>query len=220
MVMLDLYSAKKADGDRIKNLQYISALNVRLSHEIRGCADGILPYLRKDGELCHTLIISPPKCGKTTLLRDLIRQISDGSPEFPGKNVGVVDERSELGGCYLGVPENDLGIRTDILDCCPKAEGMLMLLRSMSPEVIAVDEIGAAEDVHAIEYVIHCGCKLLATVHGASMEEIRRKPLLQKLLKEGIFERYLVLEQGGQIGSRKRVFNEKESCIYREGAGC
>ena len=109
-----------------------------------------------------TVLVGPSGCGKTTLLRDMIRQISDGNDWVRGMAVGVVDERSEIGGCYMGVAQNHLGIRTDVLDGCPKAEGMIMLIRSMGPEVIAVDEIGSAEDVHAIEYAMHCGCKMLA----------------------------------------------------------
>ena len=111
----------------------------------------------------HTLIISPPRCGKTTLLRDIIRQVSNGSAEHAGLTIGVIDERSEIGACYQGIPQNELGIRTDILDCCPKAQGMMMLIRTMSPQVIAVDEIGSREDLEAIEYVMNCGCKLVAT---------------------------------------------------------
>lgn len=103
---------------------------------------------------------------------------------MPGVSVGVVDERSEIAGSYQGIPQNDLGIRTDVLDCCPKAEGMMMLIRSMSPEVVAVDELGDYEDIHAIESVIHCGCKLFATVHGSSIEDIKRKPLLQRLSRK------------------------------------
>ena len=106
--------------------------------------------------------------------------------------MGVVDERSEIAGSYQGIPQNDLGIRTDILDCCPKAEGMMMLIRSMSPEVVAVDELGDYEDIHAIESVIHCGCKLFATVHGSSIDDMKRKPLMQRLMQEKVFERYII----------------------------
>ena len=106
------------------------------------------------------------------MLRDLVRQISDGWETFPGNTVGVVDERSEIGGSYQGIPQNDVGIRTDVLDCCSKAEGMVMLLRSMAPQVIAVDEIGNYEDIRAIERTLNSGCKLLATVHGLSLIHI------------------------------------------------
>lgn len=192
------------ENQLVKNMKYISSVNVRISHEVKGCASEALPYLEKNGDLCHTLIVSPPRCGKTTLLRDLIRQVSDGCKWVKGMTVGVVDERSEIGGCYRGNPQNDLGIRTDVLDCCPKAEGMLMLIRSMSPRVIAVDEIGAKEDIQAIEYALHCGCIMLATAHGASLEELRRKPLFDELIARQRFERYVVLSNetrtGGIIG--------------------
>jgi stage III sporulation protein AA len=188
------------DGGRIQCIRHISFLNVRLSHQICGCADDVLPYLIRDGAVADTLIISPPRCGKTTLLRDLIRQISNGTKMLSGKTVGVVDERSELGGSYQGIPQNDLGMRTDVLDCCPKSEGMLLLLRSMAPQVIAVDEIGDARDGEAIESAIHCGCRLLATVHGNSVEDIRARPFLGNLVKNHVFERYIVLARGLQAG--------------------
>lgn len=119
------------EKDMIKSMKYISFINVRLSHQMKGCADGILPYMIEENNVKHTLIISPPRCGKTTLLRDMIRQLSNGTEYFKGVTVGVVDERSEIGACYMGVPQNELGVRTDILDCCPKAKGMLMLIRTM-----------------------------------------------------------------------------------------
>ena len=202
------------EGDRIKSVKYISYMNLRLSHQIKGCASPILPYIIKNGRICHTLIISPPRCGKTTLLRDLIRQVSSGSSYMPGVSVGVVDERSEIGGSYQGIPQNDLGIRTDVLDCCPKAEGMMMLIRSMSPEVVAVDELGDYEDIHAIESVIHCGCKLFATVHGSSIEDIKRKPLMQRLVRERIFERYIVLHHQDRAGRVKAIFDERGTSLF------
>jgi stage III sporulation protein AA len=206
------------DGDKITGLKYISYINVRISHEIKGCANKVMPFIAGENLVRHCLIISPPRCGKTTLLRDIIRQISNGINGVTGKTVGVVDERSEIGGCYLGAAVNDLGIRTDVLDCCPKAKGMLMLIRSMSPSVIAVDEIGDYEDVKAIEAVINCGCKLLATVHGSSIEDIKSKPLLQKMITEKVFERYIVLDNSKRVGNIKEIYDERGSIIYREEA--
>lgn len=212
------------DGDKIKSVKYISYINIRLSHQIKGCALPVLPYIIKNNRICHTLIISPPRCGKTTLLRDLIRQVSNGSKYLPGVSVGVVDERSEIGGSYQGVPQNDLGIRTDVLDCCPKAEGMMMLIRSMSPEVVAVDELGDYEDIHVIESVIHCGCKLFATVHGSSIDDVKRKPLMQRLVEEKVFERYIVLQYQDRAGRIKAIFDERGTGLYdckrRQGVLC
>lgn len=198
-----------ADGMNIRTMKSISFLNIRLSHEIKGCAEPLLPYLYDGQQMRHTLLFSPPRGGKTTILRDLIRLISDGNRYAPGKNVGVVDERSELGACYLGIPQNDLGMRTDILDCCPKAVGMMMLIRSMSPEVIAVDEIGSREDMEAIEYAIHCGCRMLATVHGSTVEELMTKPAVRQLLDSGCFERLILPDQG-----KAQIFDGKGKKIY------
>lgn len=205
------------EGGKVKNLKYISSINVRMSHEILGCADTVFPYITRQKRLCHTLIVSPPGCGKTTLLRDLIRQISTGNRYIKGMSVGVVDERSEIGGCYMGVAQNQLGIRTDVLDGCPKAEGMIMLIRSMRPEIIAVDEIGTAEDVHAIEYAMHCGCKMLATVHSRSVEELKKRPVLGKMIKEERFERYIVLGCEQEVGRITGIYDERGFSVYPEG---
>ena len=201
---------------KVRSIRYISFLNIRLAHQVEGCADKVMPFIVENGEVCHTLIISPPCCGKTTLLRDVIRQISNGNAWCEGKNVGVVDERSEIGGAYQGVPQNDLGIRTDLLDCCPKAEGMIMLIRSMRPEVIAVDEIGGSEDVHAIEYAMHCGCRMLATAHADSMEELQKKPVFDRLIREKRFERYVLLGNEPQIGTIQEIYDERGSLLYQD----
>ncbi len=197
------------EGNRIKNVQYISSINIRASHEVIGCADQVMEYITKNREVCHTLIISPPCCGKTTLIRDMIRQISDGNAYVKGCTVGVVDERSELGGCYLGIAQNDIGMRTDILDCCPKAEGMILLIRSMAPRVLAIDEIGGKEEIRALEYAMHCGCKLIASVHGSSLEEIAEKPGVKELIEQRRFERYIVLGHGRKPGTIVGIYDER-----------
>ena len=195
------------DGNRIRGMKYISCINVRLAHEIQGCAEEVLPYIQTREQIMHTLIVSPPRCGKTTLLRDIIRQMSNGWGNISGVTVGVVDERSELAGCYQGIPQNDLGMRTDILDGCPKAKGMHMLVRSMSPSVIAIDELGSQEDYQALEEAIHSGCRLIATVHGSSLEDIENQPLFQKLKEEKVFQRYIVLGRNMLPGEVKAIYD-------------
>lgn len=175
---------------KIRSMKYISGLNIRIAHEKKGCANLLLPYLKENGRLVHTLILAPPGCGKTTMLRDIVRQISDA-----GTTVGIVDERSELAACWQGIAQFDVGMRTDVLDGCPKAEGMLLLIRSMAPEVVAVDEIGAQEELHALRYAICCGCQILATVHAGGMEELREKPVLREMVRDEVFERYVLLER-------------------------
>lgn len=205
------------DGERIQCIRHIAFFNIRLSHQVKGCADKVMRYVYERGAVCHTLIISPPGCGKTTLLRDMIRQISNGTAYLQGQTVGVVDERSELAGSYLGVPQNDLGIRTDVMDGCAKAEGMMMLLRSMSPQVIAVDELGSQSDGAAVERVFHCGCKLLATVHGNSVEDVRRIPLLNRMIRGKLFERYIVLEGQSRPGAVREILDSGGKVLWSRG---
>lgn len=199
-------------------MKYISFINVRLSHQVKGCANVVLPYILKGNSIFHTLIISPPGCGKTTLLRDMIRQLSDGfhinGNRMLGLQIGVVDERSEIAACYMGMPQNELGIRTDVLDCCPKAVGMMLLIRSMAPQIIAVDEIGVGEDISSIHYAMGCGCKMIATVHGGSIDEVREKPLLGDLIQKHMFERYIILSNQKEVGRVEEIYDEFGTRLY------
>lgn len=199
------------EGEKIKTLRNISAINLRISHQLLGCADSVISHIFSGDHPMHTLIISPPGCGKTTILRDIVRQISNGIPAIAkGRSVSVVDERSEIAGCYQGIPQNDVGPRTDVLDACPKAEGMLMLLRSMSPKVIAVDEIGRMDDAIAIEEVTNAGVAVVCTIHGKNLEEVRHKPTMRQLIEQRIFKRFIVLENLGKITG---IFDEYGDCI-------
>lgn len=195
----------------IRTIKQVNALNFRIARQMINVSEKLLPYVYnyKTQNLFHTLIISPPCCGKTTLLRDLIRQVSYGQPQYKvaGLGVGLVDERSEVAGCYQGKPQLDVGPRTDVLDGCPKAEGMMLLIRSMNPKVIAVDEIGSKEDIVALEEALNAGIKIVATVHGASVEEIIRRPNFRYIIQNKIFERIIVLERRSSPGIVKTVLD-------------
>ena len=195
---------------RVKNIKYISGFNFRISRAVQGVADGVLPYLiAPEGRFLHTVLVSPPRCGKTTLLRDLVRRLSAGVPELgvSGATVGVVDERSEIAGCYRGIPQRDIGPRTDVLDACPKAAGMMLLLRSMGPAIIATDEIGRQEDITALEEVINAGVKVLTTIHGSSLEELADRPALQYLFRIKAFQRFVILGRSRGVGTVEDIID-------------
>ena len=185
---------------RISGISYLTFFNIRVAHEKVGCAGKILPYIWNH----NTLIVSPPGAGKTTLLRDCIRSLS-----YEGMKIGLVDERSEIAACYHGIPQNDVGPRTDVLDGCNKSEGIVMLLRTMSPAVIAVDELGIEDDFKAVEQAAYCGCKIIGTVHAGSMKEIQEKPVLKKWCEKELFERFVFIKKG-ESGMREcNVYNQR-----------
>ena len=188
------------DG-RIRTLRDISSVNIRVAGVVTGAAAPLLPRLQdKDGRLQHTLIVSPPGAGKTTLLRDIARAVSDGDG-IRAMRVGMVDERSELAALRGGIPQLPVGIRTDVLDGCPKAEGINMLLRSMAPELLVCDEIGMAEDAAAIRDAINGGVRLLVSAHGGSRQEILSRPVLAELMAEHAFHRIVLLSRRNGPGT-------------------
>ena len=194
---------------KITGICPVGFLNIRVAHEKKGVAREIFPFLNSEEQICNVLILSPPGCGKTTLLRDIVRGISSGCYGGIGKKVGVVDERSEIAASYRGMPQNDLGPRTDVLDGCPKRDGIILLLRAMSPQVIAVDELGTEEDFRAVGEALHCGCKVVATVHAENIAELGQKHMVRKWMGQGLFQRYVQIKKE-QNGNRKlEVYGEK-----------
>ncbi len=192
------------ENRRVRLIKQVGGLDIRIARAVPGSALAILPYLLDGhGSLCSTLVVSPPRAGKTTLLRELIRLVSAGVPSLGliGASVGVADERSELGAVDHGVPTLDLGPRTDILDGCPKAEGLLMLIRAMGPRVLATDELGRSEEAEALLEAVSAGVRLMATVHGTSLKDVKRRPGLRPLWEGGVFERAVLLSRRKGPGS-------------------
>jgi stage III sporulation protein AA len=199
------------ENGKVRTFRDISFINYRVARQVLGAADKVLHYiLKEDNAVYNTLIISPPQCGKTTILRDIVRQISGGIPAmgFKGKKVGLVDERNEIAACSLGLPKNDVGIRTDVLDGCPKAEGIQIMVRSMSPEIIATDEIGRSDDAGAVLDAINAGVKIITTIHGSNIEDFLRKPALEKL-HANLFERYIIMSRRQGVGTIEAVLDTR-----------
>lgn len=205
------------ESNKIININHISSLNFRIAKQILGCSNKIMEYIinYSNNSVYNTLIVSPPGQGKTTILRDITRKISTGFNNFYGVNVGLVDERGELAAMYKGIPQNDIGIRTDVLDNVPKSIGMKLLIRSMAPRVIIADEIGGDEDVEIINYAICSGIKGIFTAHGNSMEDLKYNPAIKKLFQINIFERVIFLEN--KLPTRIYVPNIRgDSIIYNK----
>ena len=196
----------------IESIRNISSLNIRIAREKVGVANNVIHYLADYNNSIHnTLIVSPPQCGKTTLLRDIIRTLSNGSPVFNnrGFKIGVIDERSEISGMYNGSPQHNIGIRTDVLDGCNKKDGTTMLIRAMSPDIIAMDEIGSVSDVEAIHESLKAGIKIIATVHGNDLEDLVYKKSLSVLIEEKVFDRYIFLDNSRGVGTINTVLDGK-----------
>ena len=197
------------ENGRIKTFKHINAFNFRIARPIRGAADKVMPHVRKENRVCHTLVLSPPQMGKTTLIRDMVRQIS-GAEGGAGLKVGLVDERSEIAGMYQGVPSFNIGIRTDVLDACPKAEGIILMIRSLSPQVVVTDEIGRIEDIEAIGEALNTGVDVIVTAHARTLEEALKRPILLRALKKDLFERILVLGDSLGVGTLERVYEGRK----------
>ena len=173
------------DRGVVENIKNVSSLNIRIAKEIKNCSNDIIEYVKG-----NTIIVSPPGGGKTTLLRDIVRQWSNR-----GMNVCVIDERNEISGTYMGVSQLDLGERTDVIVNVSKEKGFEMALRAMAPDVIAVDEIGRREDIRALVYALNCGVKVLCTIHSYNEEDIKVKKGICDLVNENVFDTYIFMNR-------------------------
>lgn len=204
------------ENGNIRTIKDISFINYRVAREIAGAADNVLGHIvGRYSIMFNTLIISPPQCGKTTLLRDIIRQLSNGVDKLriKGRKIGLIDERSEIAACFMGEPKNDVGMRTDILDACPKAKGIIMMIRSMSPEIIATDEIGKLEDAEALLEAVNAGVKIIATMHGNGIEDLFRKIELKRI-HYNFFERIIILGRSKGVGTVEKVYDANGKELY------
>ena len=188
------------DCGKIVHIRDFSSINIRFPRQIRGIAKVIFPFITKRGSLLSTLIISPPQMGKTTLLRDIVRTASDD-----GKKCSVIDERCEIS----AEGRFDTGIRTDVLTACPKAAGMNLALRSLSPDIIATDEIGNKEDLSAIYDAANAGVKVIATAHGADIDELTNRLFFKQLMEMKTIERVVVLSDSLGRGTVESIYNQE-----------
>lgn len=205
---------------KIQALKNINFFNIRIAKEKIGSAKNVLSHiLTSDGTCRHTLIAGPPQSGKTTILRDLARLLGNGTSGARAKKVAIVDERSEIAASWNGCPQHNVGMRTDVLDAAPKAEGMLLMIRSMSPEIMIADEIGKIEDANAVKEAANAGVKLITSVHASSMDELKRRPVLDSLIEDHVFERFILLERNATPGTIRTVLDAHGNPLSNLGGG-
>ena len=188
------------ENGRVKNIKNVTSMNIRIAHEIIGCSNSIINRICVNEKVQNTLIISPPGKGKTTMLRDVIRNVSSS-----GENVGIVDERYEIANVYQGKPTLNIGPRTDVISGISKEKGINTLVRCMGIDVIATDEIGGFEDCSAILNASMCGVSVIATAHGSAYQDLPYD--LQQLVNKGVFK--LIIYLSSDIGKVEKIVDLK-----------
>ncbi|MEG2276054.1 MAG: stage III sporulation protein AA [Clostridia bacterium] len=204
------------DMEKVKNIKNINGMNIRIAKQVKGASNKVMDCIIRNGAYENTIIVSPPGCGKTTLLRDCIRILSSGveSKNFKGKNVGLIDERGEIASVYRGICGLDVGSRTDVMSNCPKALGIDMLVRSMGIDIIATDEIGSVKDCVAINKAALSGVKLILTMHGDSLLDVTNHSEMNKLINKGLFQNIIILSKENGPGNIKNIYTQKTKGVF------
>lgn len=200
---------------QVESLREISSINIRIAKQAKDCAREWLPYLFEKEQLCHTILVSPPACGKTTFLRDMVRILSDGDDTKMGYTIGIVDERGEIAGMEHNIPQFDIGQCTDVQENCPKPQGMDFLLRSMAPDVIAVDELGSEGDYQAAIKMLKSGVIVMATIHGRNYECLAHNALAKNLMNSMDNGRIVFLSNSFGVGTVEEIRTQKGNCLYK-----
>ncbi|SDO45923.1 stage III sporulation protein AA [Halobacillus aidingensis] len=205
--------------DHVETLKHISFMNIRVARATSGNIEPLIPYLYQSGRWMSTMVIGPPHSGKTTLLRELGRYIGSNQEGYRAAKVAIVDERSEIAASMRGVPQLDVGFRTDVMDACPKAEGMMMMIRSMSPEVLIVDEIGGQKDAEAVREATYTGVEVICSIHGKSFSGVKKRPSAKQLMEEEVFQRYVVLDRMSSQRERNWTVLDQTGEVLGHGKG-
>lgn len=204
------------EDKKVKNISYIYSLNFRIAREIKESSKDVICHILdfKQNSIYNTLIVGSPGTGKTTLIRDLARVISTGYKDFSfsGLTVGIVDERGEISAMHKGIPQNDLGIRTDILNNIKKNVGIEMLVRSMAPKVVIADEIGNEEDIEAIRYALCSGVKGIFTAHGEKYQDLQDNPIFNRMLELKLFQKIIFLDSI-EKGKISKIYKEMNKVV-------
>ena len=200
------------ENNEVLTIKGVSSLNIRIPHEVVGFAEMAFNYCLTNS-FENTLIISPPGSGKTTLLRDLARQISKHNIAY---NLMIIDERNEITNTIDSVASFDTGYFTDVLTNCSKMYGFQAGIRTLRPDIIFTDEIGGIDDIEAIEKAATCGIKIAATIHAASINDLKNKKELSSILNSKLFKRYILLSNRKGVGTYEGIFDENFKLLYRE----
>ncbi len=210
------------ENDNFKGFKNITSLNIRIAREFPGCSENYIKYfISSSRNIYNTLIIGPPLSGKTTFIRDLCANLSDGikyqNTYYEGCDITLIDERGEISAIYNGTPQMYVGCRTDVLSYCMKREGFFMGIRALSPKVIISDELGSKDDFEILQYALKSGVNIIATAHGFSLEDIKKNLYMKSIIDNNFFDRAIILKNGKKPCVVKEVFDfERNRVIFND----